>query len=222
MTLPRRQRSRPRAALYHRVSTIDQDPTAARHELRAIAKRHGFAITLDIEETASAANNQRPGLVRVMGAATRGEIDVVLVWKLDRFGRSALDLLTRLRELENSRTRFMVVTQGIDIRPEGDSMSRLLLTMLSAIAEFERDLIIERTKLGLDRARRLGRRLGRPPVPQPPVSDVLILRAGGYTWDEVAAQLECSPWAARMAVKPGADYKTGREARREPPAEKGQ
>ena len=81
---------RPRAALYHRVSTVDQDPTGARHELHEVAKRHGFAVALDIEEIASAANNQRPGLLRVMEAATRGDVDVVLVWKLDRFGLSAL------------------------------------------------------------------------------------------------------------------------------------
>ena len=87
----------PLAALYHRVSTIDQSPDAARAQLRGAAERYGFAVALDIEETGSGANNQRPGLVQVLDAAQRGAIEAVVVWKLDRFGRSALDLLTNLR-----------------------------------------------------------------------------------------------------------------------------
>jgi len=106
-----------RAALYHRVSTVDQNPRAARKELRMAAKRHGLRIELDVEETGSGANNDRPGFKRVMDAARQRKIDAVLVWKLDRFGRSALDLLTNLRELESSGVRFVCVTQGIDIRP---------------------------------------------------------------------------------------------------------
>ena len=190
-------------ALYHRVSTVDQDPTTARKELRAAARRYGFTVKLDVEETGSGANNDRPGLQRVMEAARRGRIDVVLVWKLDRFGRSALDLLANLRELETAGARFVSITQGIDIRPGGDAMSRLLLTMLSAVAEFERDLIAERTKLGLRKARLRGQRLGRPCVPRPPQSDVRALRADGYTWAQVANELGCSIWAARQAVKKG-------------------
>lgn len=161
-------------------------------------------VALDVEETGSGGNSQRPGLVRVMDAARRGEIAAIIVWKLDRFGRSALDLLTRLRELESGGTRFIALTQGIDLRPGGDSMSRLLLTMLSAVAEFERDIIVERTRLGLERARREGRKLGRPRVPTPPAEDVRILKQAGYTWPEVALQLECTVWAARsvtMAAK---------------------
>ena len=127
-------RKKQSAALYHRVSTVDQDPSAARKELRAAAKRYGLAIELDVEETGSGANNDRPGLQRVMEGARRGRVDAVLVWKLDRFGRSALDLLANLRELEASATRFVSITQGIDIRPGGDAMSRLMLTMLSAVA----------------------------------------------------------------------------------------
>jgi putative DNA-invertase from lambdoid prophage Rac len=193
----------PRAALYHRVSTGDQNPDAARAELRGAAERYGFAVALDIEETGSGANNQRPGLVRVLDAAQRGEIEAVVVWKLDRFGRSALDLLTNLRQLDAAGVRFIALTQGIDIRPGGDAMSRLLLTMLSAVAEFEKDLIGERTRLGLERARRAGKRLGRPPLPTPPAERVRRLRAKGSTWEEIAARLKCSVWAARQAVKNG-------------------
>lgn len=192
-----------RAAIYHRVSTVDQNPRAARKELKAAARRHGFRVTLEVQETGSGANNNRPGLAKVLSAARRGQLDAVLVWKLDRWGRSALDLLANIRELEGAGVRFISITQGIDIRPDGDAMGRLMLTMLSAVAEFERDLISERTKLGLERARRAGARIGRPSVPRPPTRKVRSLRAGGYTWSEVADELECTVWAARQAAKSG-------------------
>ena len=136
-----------KAALYHRVSTLDQDPALARHELREAAGRLGFEVVLDVEETGSGARNDRPGLKKLMEAARRGAIAAVVVWKLDRFGRSALDLLANIRELvEAHGVRFVAISQGIDVKPGGDAISRLLLTMLSGVAEFERDLIRERTK----------------------------------------------------------------------------
>jgi DNA invertase Pin-like site-specific DNA recombinase len=151
-----------RVLTYHRVSTVDQDPTLARAELRAHAARLG-ELAFEIEETGSGARNDRPGLRRVLEAARRGQIDIVLTWKLDRFGRSALDVLGNIRELvEVSGVRFVCSTQAIDIRPGGDPLSRLLLTMLAAVAEFERDLIRERTALGMARARAAGKHVGRP------------------------------------------------------------
>jgi DNA invertase Pin-like site-specific DNA recombinase len=138
--------------------------------------------------------------VRVLGAAQRGQVDAVLVWKLDRFGRSAFDLLGNIRLLEAAGVRFVAVTQGIDIRPGGDPMSRLMLTLLSAIAEFERDLIVERTRLGLANARRAGVRLGRPRAPMPSADKVRRLKKRGATWPEIAEQLGCTIWAARRAA----------------------
>jgi DNA invertase Pin-like site-specific DNA recombinase len=211
--------TRARVALYHRVSTVDQNPHAARRELRAAAHRMGLRVALDVRETGKGTNNDRPGLMRVLGAAQRGEVDVVLVWKLDRFGRSAFDLLGNIRQLDAAGVRFVSVTQGIDIRPGGDPMSRLLLTMLSAIAEFERDLIVERTRLGLANARRAGKHIGRPRVPTPPADKVKRLKARGMTWPEIAERLGCSTWAARItagAVKTGGSKsrsRTRREAR---------
>jgi DNA invertase Pin-like site-specific DNA recombinase len=115
-----------RAAIYHRVSTLDQNPALARDELRAAAARLGAELVVDIEETGSGARNDRPGLQRVMEAARRGKLDAVLVWKLDRFGRSALDVLANIRDLDAAGVRFIATTQGIDIRPGGDAMSRLI------------------------------------------------------------------------------------------------
>jgi DNA invertase Pin-like site-specific DNA recombinase len=188
---------------------VDQNPELARRELRAAARRMDLRVVLDIRETGRGTNNDRPGLVRVLSAAQRGEVDVVLVWKLDRFGRSAFDLLGNIRQLDAAGVRFVAITQGIDIRPGGDPMSRLMLTLLSAIAEFERDLIVERTRLGLENARRAGKRLGRPPVPLPAVEKVERLRARGAAWEAIAEQLDCSVWSARMAG--GAVKKGGRK-----------
>ena len=123
-------------ALYHRVSTRDQNPGLARRELRQAARARGLRIALDLEETGSGAWNNRPGLRRVMEAARKGEVEAVLCWKLDRFGRSSLDVLSNIRTLTNSGVRFVAVTQGLDVRPDGDAMSQLILTVLSGVAEF--------------------------------------------------------------------------------------
>jgi DNA invertase Pin-like site-specific DNA recombinase len=189
-------------ATYHRVSTLDQNPALARDELRATASRLGGEVVLAIEETGSGARNDRPGLQRLMQAARRGTLDTVLVWKLDRFGRSALDVLANLRELEAAGVAFTAVTQGITIKPGGDAMSRLLVTMLAAVADFERSLIQERTVLGIQKARAAGRRIGRPPVLKPAeVERVKRLRAAGRSWAQVASEIGCKVGAARLAAE---------------------
>lgn len=148
-----------KVALYHRVSTLDQNPELARGELRAAAARLGGVVVLDVEETGSGAKADRPGLAQVMDAARRGAVDVVAVWKLDRFGRSALDLLANVRELETRGVRFVATTQGLDTA--GGAAGRLMLTVLAGVAEFERELIRERTLLGQANARRAGKHIGR-------------------------------------------------------------
>jgi DNA invertase Pin-like site-specific DNA recombinase len=189
-----------RAAGYHRVSTLDQNPALARDELHAAAARLGAELVLDVEETGSGARNDRPGLQKLMDAARRGKLDTVLVWKLDRFGRSALDVLANIRDLDAAGVRFIATTQGIDIRPGGDAMSRLILGVLASVAEFERDLIRERTRLGMAKARESGKRIGRPQVKRPDRPAVERLRAAGKSWREVSEALGCTTWAAREAA----------------------
>ena len=184
--------------MYHRVSTLDQDPTLARSELRATAKRLGFRVVLDVEETGSGARNDRPGFQRVLQAARRGAFDALLVFKLDRAGRSALDLLANFRELVDVHgVRFLVTSQGLDLKPGGDAISRLLMTVLAAVAESERDLIRDRTRLGLAAARKRGARLGRRPKPGPSPASVLARRASGDSWTQIAATFSCSVAKAR-------------------------
>jgi DNA invertase Pin-like site-specific DNA recombinase len=189
-----------RVAIYHRVSTLDQDPGLAQGELTAWVERQGGTVELEVTETASGSWNGRPGLQRVLKAATRGRVDCVAVWKLDRFGRSSLDVLSNIEALSSAGCRFVAITQGIDAKPGGDAMSRLILGVLAAVAEFERDLIRERTVLGLERARARGVQLGRPRN-SAQASDVQELRSQGATWAQVADALGCSVGTARRRAK---------------------
>lgn len=196
-----------RCALYHRVSQVDQNERLAVDELRQAAAARGMTIVAEITEIGSGAKNDRPGLLKVLAAARRAELDAVLCWKLDRWGRSSLDLLANLRALEDAGVRFIAVTQGIDIKPGGDAMSHLLVTMLAAIAEFERDLIRERTRLGVTRARQRGKRLGRPPTGNMPApAEVIALRNTGASWSVIAKALGCSIGTARNACKKGVGF----------------
>lgn len=153
-----------RVALYHRVSTLDQNPELARAELRAAAAQRGGVVALDVEETGSGAKNNRPGLARVMEAARAGALDAVMVWKLDRFGRSTLDLLSNVQELERGGVSFVCTSQGLQVGGGATSgaMGKLILTVMAGMAEFERELIRERTTLGMAHAREKGTRSGLP------------------------------------------------------------
>ena len=165
-------------------------------------KRQGSGPNpLRTKETGSVARNDWPGLQRVLEAARRGRIDAVFVWKLDRFGRSALDVLANIHALADAGVRFVAITQGLDVKPGGDATSRLLLTVLAAVAEFERDLIRERTRAGIERARRAGRHLGHPFGPRRPSRvEVQRLRGRGLSWGEVSRELGCTVGSARRAL----------------------
>jgi DNA invertase Pin-like site-specific DNA recombinase len=134
-----------RAALYHRVSTREQNPRLARAELRAAAAARGLRVVLEVEEVASGRGSVRPGLDRVLDAAQGGSIEVVMMQRLDRWGRSTLDLLANLRRLRSAGVGFVAIAQGLEVRHQADAVSDLTLTVLAAVAEFERAVIVERT-----------------------------------------------------------------------------
>ncbi len=186
-------------ALYHRVSTRDQNPTAAARALRKHAKLLGLRVVLYADEVASSRAN-RPELERVMAAARKHTVDAIIVWKLDRFGRSMLDVLTRIRELETLGVRFIASTQGIDVQPDGGAASKYFLNTLAAAAEFERELIVERTHLGLEHARRRGVRLGRPSK-RLDMEKIRDMRAQHRSWDDIAAELGVGRDTVRRAVE---------------------
>lgn len=186
-----------RIATYHRVSTLDQNADAARADLRAFAGRLGGTIAIEVEEVGSGARNDRPGLQRVLEAARKRAVDCLVVWKLDRLGRSTLDLHTNAALLETYGVRLACVTQAIDTAtPTG----KLLFTVLSAVAEFERDSIKERTHLGLRRAIEKGKTLGRPRVPCP-AEQILAMKAAGKTKAQIVRELDVTWHAVRRAVE---------------------
>src|ERR1019366_1127226 len=139
-----------RAGLYARVSTLDQQtlPMQSR-AMREYAARRGWTIALQVKEVGSGAI-QRQLRERLLEAARRREIDVVLVWRLDRGGRSVTDLLTTLQELEHLGVGFVSLTEALDLTtPAGRAMAALL----SVFAEFEREILRERCPAGLAHAR---------------------------------------------------------------------
>lgn len=162
------------AAIYARVSTEEQSTEQQVTALRAAAERLGLAVGLVEEETGSGAKCDRPGLGRVMDAARAGRVGAVLVWKVDRLGRSVLDLARNVNELRRAGVRLIAVTQGIDLDPRRpDPASKMALDMLAAVAEYERSLIIERTRAGIDRARRKGTKSGKA-IGRPRASPIML------------------------------------------------
>src|SRR5258706_16316692 len=138
-----------RAALYARVSTSDkgQDPEVQLRELREYCQRRGFTITGEyVDIGVSGSKDSRPQLNRLLAAAHRRQCDAVLVWKLDRFGRSLKHLVNALAEFESLGVAFISLKESLDLTtPAG----RLMFGVIAAMAEFERDLIRERVKAGI-------------------------------------------------------------------------
>ena len=161
----------PRAAIYARVSTANsgQDPTLQTRELREYCERRGWSITSEyVDVGVSGSKEKRPELNKLVTDAHRRRFDVVLVWKLDRFGRSLRHLVNSLAELESLGIDFVSLRDNLDLTtPSG----RLMFQIIGAMAEFERALIQERVKAGMRNARAKGRRIGRPP--QTPLSPEL-------------------------------------------------
>lgn len=184
-------------AVYNRVSTSQQNPKLAMADLRRAAQARGFDVALEIAETGSGKRNDRPGLQRVLEAARRGEISAVFVMRLDRFGRSSLDLLANIKAITNAGVRFTCIEQAIDIQPNGDPMGQLILTVLSGVAEFEHAIITERVREGQRRAKARGVVFGRPRDDGPSTDQVRALRKAKHSWSEIADKLDCTVAMAR-------------------------
>lgn len=147
-----------RAALYLRVSTVDQHPETQVHDLRQMAAQRGFEIVAEYTDRISGVKARRPGLDDLMRDARRGKFDVVLVWASDRIARSVKHFLDVLDELNRLNVEFVSFREQIDT---GGSLGRAIVVIIGAIAELERSLIVERVKAGMRRARLEGRQIGR-------------------------------------------------------------
>jgi DNA invertase Pin-like site-specific DNA recombinase len=150
-----------RVALYMRVSTVDQHPETQLHDLRSLAAQRGLEIVGEYVDKISGAKAKRPGLDQLLADARRGKFDVVMVWAFDRMARSVRHFLEVLDELNHLQIEFVSFRENIDT---GGPLGRALVVIIGAIAELERNLIIERVRAGMRRAKLEGRHIGRQPL----------------------------------------------------------
>jgi DNA invertase Pin-like site-specific DNA recombinase len=183
-----------KTALYARVSTSQgQSPQMQLRELRAYCKRRGWKIMHEFVDVGfSGAKEKRPELEKLMKAAHERRFDALVVWKFDRFARSVSHLIRALETFRSLGIEFVSLSEQVDTStPAG----KLVFTVLGAVAELERSLIVDRVKAGLRNARAKGKVLGRP---RKIVSreEIKQLRARGASWRAVGAALGVSPATA--------------------------
>jgi len=152
--------STPRVALYARVSTTDQSTDSQLLDLRRYVSERGWNIFKEyVDEGISGTKDSRPALNELMNDAKKRRFDVVLVWRFDRFARSTKHLILALEEFKNLGIDFVSYQENIDT---SSPLGSAIFTIISAVAQLERDIIAERVKAGLRRARENGKKLGRP------------------------------------------------------------
>jgi DNA invertase Pin-like site-specific DNA recombinase len=186
-----------RTAIYARVSTNNgQDPTMQTRELREYCERRGWQLAGEyVDVGISGTKEKRPELDRLMQDAHRRRFDAIVVWKFDRFARSVSHLLRALETFKAQGIEFVSFSEQLDTStPAG----KLVFTVLGAVAELERSLIVERVKAGLRNARAKGKTLGRPTklVDRRQIAE---LRASGRSWRKIARRLGISARTARRA-----------------------
>ena len=186
-----------RAGLYARVSTNDQQTLPMQNRaMREYAARRGWTVVMQVREVNSGAA-RREAREKVLEAARRREIDLVLVWRLDRWGRSVTDLLATLQELEHLGVGFVSLTEALDLTtPAGRAMAGLL----AIFAEFEREILRERTRAGLVQARLNGKRLGRPATVAVHAAEIRGLHRAGVSKSEIARRLNVGRTSVRRIL----------------------
>ena len=178
-----------KAAIYCRVSTSDQTTDNQLLELEKAAERQGWTVEAVYTETMSGATTKRPQLDALMGSVMRKEIDVVMAWDVSRLGRSLQHLITLLSDIHSKNVGLYLHQQGVDTTtPSGKAM----FSMMGVFAEFERAMVQERVKAGLERAKAQGKRLGRPPVPPIKIAKIKELRQQGLSMPKIAKRMGVS------------------------------
>ena len=186
-----------RAGLYARVSTNDQQTIPLQiRALREYTARRGWTVALQVKEVGTGAS-QRQLREKLLEAARRREIDIILVWRLDRWGRSVADLLMTLQELQHLGVGFVSLTEALDLTtPAGRAMAALL----AVFAEFEREILRERVRAGLAHARQNGKKLGRPITVELHTDQVRKLYRAGVSKADIARRLEIGRTSVRRIL----------------------
>ena len=187
-----------RAGLYARVSTHDQQTLGLQVDAMAsYIKDRGWRVERRIEEIGSGARD-RPGRESLLKFARRREVDVIVVWRLDRWGRSVADLMLTLRELTDLGVGFVSLTEALDLTtPTGRAMAG----MLAIFAEFEREILRERVRAGIAQARKEGRPHGRPPTASLKADEIRRLKAERVSHAEIARRLGIGRTSVRRILQ---------------------
>jgi DNA invertase Pin-like site-specific DNA recombinase len=184
-----------RAVLYSRVSTLNhgQDPEVQSREIREYCQRRGWPLVGEyVDAGISGAKERRPQLDRLTADAHKRKFDVVVVWRFDRFARSVSHLLRALENFRSLGIEFVSLSEQVDTStPTG----KMIFTVLGAVAELERSLIVERVKAGLRNARAKGKHLGRPRK-VPDANEIKRLRVQGVSWRAIGKRLGVAPATA--------------------------
>jgi len=189
---------RPRVALYARTSRAGQHIDVQLGQLRQVAEQRGWKIVAEfVDDEVSTRRKHRPQFERMMKAAHAGKMNVVAAVALDRYARSVRELLDLGDNLNSYGVNLVSIREQIDTTT---AVGKMTFTVLAAVAEFERELIRERTLAGLDEARRRGKTLGRPTADVDP-GEVAELRARGVSWPKVARRLGASESTCRRALR---------------------
>ncbi len=185
--------------LYARVSTHDQQTLPMQMSaMRDYAKKRRWAIAVEVKDVGSGAK-MRPEREKLIEAARRREIDCVVVWRLDRWGRSLVDLVSTLQELTVLEVGFVSLSEALDLTtPSG----RALAGMLAVFAEFERDILRDRVKAGIDQAKKDGKPHGRPVTAGKLVPEMKQLRKEGLSKRAIARQLGVSRTSVIRLLRP--------------------
>ena len=189
-----------KAALYARVSTSNhgQDVGLQLDELRAVARQRGWQVVDEyIDEGVSGSKQSRPALDRLMTAVRSGQADVVAVWRFDRFARSTRHLLAALDEFRQVGVDFISIRESVDT---STSVGKMVFTLIAAISEFEKALIVERVNAGVARAKAAGKHCGRPRV-EMDVRPALALAREGHSQRSIAEMLGVSRGTLRRRLR---------------------
>jgi len=189
--------STPRVAIYCRVSTLDQSTDSQLLDLRRYVKERGWNLFKEYcDNGISGTTNSRPALNELMNDVKKRRFDVVLVWRFDRFARSTKHLILALEEFRNLGIDFISYQENIDT---SSPLGSAIFTIISAVAQLERDIIAERVKAGLRRAKEIGKHIGRP-VARIDRDEALSLRKQGLSLRGIGQQLGVSHVTVRRIL----------------------